>query len=78
MCHYFRVSKNVMDKGGGVSRLSVNILLSHSAKKIRSGTLLCFTLFRVSKNLMPKRGTSRISVEKILSHSAENFPIGTF
>ena len=30
-----------MDKRGGVSRFSVEIFLSHSAEKFRSGTLLC-------------------------------------
>ena len=34
----------------------VGIFLSHSTKKILRGTLLCFTKFLVSKQLMDKRG----------------------
>ena len=45
--------------------------LSHSTKKYRRGTLVCFRKNRISKNLMHKNGISLISVEKFLSHSAE-------
>ena len=38
----FLVSKKFMDRrGGGVSRVSVENLLSHSAEKFGGGTLLC-------------------------------------
>ena len=56
----------------GKSRFSVENLLSHSTKKLRRGTLLCFTKLLVSKKLMDKRGgggregVSRFSVEKFL------------
>ena len=45
-----------MHKRGVVSRSTVDISLSYSAEKIRSGTLLCFTEFPVSKKFMEKRG----------------------
>ena len=60
----------------GVSRFSVENFLSHSAKKIRGGTLQCFKL-RVSKNFMHKKGISLFSVEVFSSHSAEKFRRGT-
>ncbi len=34
----------------------MEIFLSHSAEKIRRGTLLCFTVFLVSKTFLEKRG----------------------
>ena len=50
-----------MDKrGGGRERGNITIFcqkfLSHSAKKFRRGTLLCFRKFLVSKNVRDKRG----------------------
>ena len=47
-------------------------------KKIRRGTLLCFTKVQVSKKIMDKRGggkerVSRFSVKIFLPHSAEKF-----
>ena len=50
-----RVSKNFMPERG-ISRFSVENLLSHSAEKLRRGTILCFTKLLVSKKLMDKRG----------------------
>ena len=52
-------------------------ILSHSAEKFRTGTLLCFRKFRVLKNFKPKRGKSRFSIEKFLSRSTEKFRRGT-
>ena len=40
----------------GISRFSIENLLSHSTEKFRRGTLLCFTKFLVSKKFMDKRG----------------------
>ncbi len=41
----FPVAKKFMDRTGeGVSRFSVEKFLSHSAKKIGNGTLLCCVL----------------------------------
>ena len=40
----------------GISRISIESLLFHSTEKLCWGTLLCFTKFLVSKNLMDKRG----------------------
>ncbi len=39
-----------------MSRFSVENFLSHSAEKIRRGTLLCFREFLVSKTFLEKRG----------------------
>ena len=52
----FLVSKTVKDKRerGGASRLSVEILLSHSSENLRRGNL-CFRKFLVSKNVRDKR-----------------------
>ena len=51
-------SEKFMDKRGEgrVSRFSVEKFLSHSAEKLRRGTLLCFRKFLVSKKFMDKRG----------------------
>ena len=66
-------------RGEGVSRFSVENLLSHSTEKLRRGTLLCFTKFLVSKKLWiteeggGREGVSRFSVRNFLFHSAEKF-----
>ena len=59
--------------GGGISRFTVENFLSHSTKKFRWGTLRCFRKFRVSQNVMHKKGISLSTVEKFLSHSADKF-----
>ena len=58
-------------RGGGVSRFSVENFLSHSTEKLRWGRLRCFRKFRVSQNFMHKKGISLNSVEKFLSHRAD-------
>ena len=70
----FRVSKNFMPKRG-ISRFSIENLVSHSTNKLRRETLLCFTKLLVSKNLWIRggEGVSRFSFKKFLSHSAEKF-----
>ena len=64
----------------GISRFSIENLLSHNTKKLRRGTFLYFTKFVVSKRLMDKTGgggvVSRFSV-KIFFLSAEEFRRGT-
>ena len=51
-----------------MSRFSVAIFLSHSAKKSRGGTVQSFRNFRVSKNLKHKKGISLVvSVEFFVS-----------
>ena len=71
-------SKNLMPKRG-ISRFSIDILLSHSTEKFRRGTLLCC----VSQNLRQRKsfgkegGVSRASVESFSSHIAEKFGRGT-
>ena len=56
-------TKKVLIKGG-VSKLSVEIFLSHSAEKTRMGTFWCFT------NSMHKKGLSLNSFDNTLSHCA--------
>ena len=60
-----------MQKRGGVSQLFVQNFLSHSTKKFRCGTVRCFRKFRVSQNVMHKKGISLNSVEKFSSHNAD-------
>ena len=57
---------------GGASRLSAELLLSHSTENLRRGNL-CFRKVLVSKNVKDnrERGASRLSVENLLSHSTE-------
>ena len=60
---------------GGVSRFSVENFLSHSAEKIRKGTLKSFINFGYG-NIFCSRGLChdfRFSVENFLSLSAEKF-----
>ena len=59
----------------GVSRLSVENFLSHSAENFRRGTLQCFINFGYRKILC--LWISRFSIENLLSHSAEKFRRGT-
>ena len=69
----------------GTSQLFTENLLSHSTEKLRRGTLLCFTIFLVSKRFMDKRGgvgggrtgVSRFSVKHFLSQIGEKFRRGT-
>ena len=74
---HFSVSKNfgyrkiLCIREGGVSRFSVENVLSRSTEKFRWGTLRFFRKFRVSQNFMHKKGISLNSVEKFLSHSAD-------
>ena len=46
----FLVAKKLMDKKGGVSKLCIENFLSHSAKKLRRGTLLSFINFGFRQN----------------------------
>ena len=43
------------ERGGGVSRFSVENFLSHSTEKFRWGTLLCSRKFCVSQKFMHKK-----------------------
>ncbi len=45
-----------MDKKGGVSRISVGTLLSHSTEKLHRGILLCFRKDLVSKKFKEEGG----------------------
>ena len=67
----------MLKRGGGVSRLSVEIVTSYSSQTFRRGSLLCFGKFPVSKNIMHKSGTSRFSVENLLFHSTKKIRRGT-
>ena len=66
----------------GISRFSVENLLSRSTEKLRRGTNLCFTKLLVSKQLMDKRGGGGREYHDFLSksllfHSAEKIRRGT-
>ena len=54
----FPVAKKFMDKGGGISRLCVEKIFTHSAEKLRKGVLFCFTNFRYRNMLGIKEGGS--------------------
>ena len=60
-----------------LSYTSVDKFLSHSSKKLRRGSSLCFTEFLVSKKFMEKEGGPRFPVEYFLSHIAEKICRGT-
>ena len=53
------IEKNWTRGGGGVSRFSVEIFLSLSAKKIPLGNLLVFHYFRASKTFMDEEGDGK-------------------
>ena len=46
----------IRDRGGGASRLSVEILLSHNTEKFRRGSL-CVRKVLVSQNFMDVKGS---------------------
>ena len=56
MFHRISGIGKVYGEEGGVPGFPVENFLSHSAEKIRRGTLLCFTVFLVSKTFLEKRG----------------------
>ena len=72
----FGIEKFYGQEGGneGVSQFSIKNFLSHSTGKLRKGTLLCLTKFRVSKNFLPEGGRT---IFWRLSHSTEKFRKGT-
>ena len=57
----------------GIAQFFVKNFLSHTAEKIRRGTLRCFRKFLVSKNFIHKKGISRLSVGNFLSHNTKKF-----
>ncbi len=68
------VAKKFMDKkGGGVSRISVEKILSNSAEKFRSGIPPSFINFGYRKNLDKRGGGIEIFRRKILVSQCRNF-----
>ena len=67
--------EKVSIKEGGVSTVSVENFLSHSAENFRSGEHFSVSLVSVSKSFMRHRLMSRFSIfsQKFLSHSADRF-----
>ena len=70
----FRVSKKFMRKRG-ISRFSIEKLVSHSTNKLRRETILCFTKILVLKSFLGEGGKEGGSItvfflKKVLSHSA--------
>ncbi len=75
----FRYRKSLWRRRGGVPGFPVENFLSHSAEKIRRGTLLCFS-FSGIENISGEEGVGGVSgvfVEMFLSHFAEKFRRGT-
>ena len=60
--HLFSGIEKVCVRGGGVSKVSVESYLSHSAEKFRWGESLMFHDFRVSKKFILQRVISRLSI----------------
>ena len=75
---WYRKTLRIRERGGA-SRLSVEILSSHSTENLRRGNL-CFRKFLVSKNVKDKRkrerGASRLSLENLFSHRTEQLRRG--
>ena len=72
--------EKVWIRGGGgvvVSRFSVEKFLSHSAEKLRTRTLQCFTNFEYRK-IFRFGGLCHVFCRIFSSQSAENFRRGTF
>ena len=73
----FLVSKKKLWIRGGISRFSIENLLSHSTEKLCRGTLLCSRKILVSKNVRDKRGGKYHNFRRIfLSHSAKKIRRG--
>ena len=62
---------------GGYQDFLSKIICLTVPKKIRRGTLSCFTNFGYQKCFDKRGGVSRFSVENNLSHRAEKFRRGT-
>ena len=68
------IEKVWIREGGGVSRFSVEIFLSHSAEKFRRGILYCCNNFGYRKSLDKRGGrASRFSVEIFFITLPKNF-----
>ncbi len=61
----FPVAKKFMDKGGGLSRFSVEKIFSHSAKKFLRGIFYCLTNFRYRKMLGIREGGNTMFRRKV-------------
>ena len=64
-------SEKVWIRGGGVSRFSVEFLLSHSAEILGRGIPHCYSNFGF-RNCRDKKGGIKIFHRDFLSHIAEN------
>ena len=62
----FRFWKKLGLKEGRISRLSIEIILSRSTRKLRGGALSCFGWFRLTKNLKPESRKLRFSIKKFV------------
>ena len=83
MCHEFRISKSFMLERS-MSRFSVENFSSRFTKKLRRGTILCFTKFLVSISFMENRGrrrtegVSKLSVKIFFVSVLKKFVEGPF
>ena len=60
----------------GISRFSIEILLSQSAEKLRRRTLLCFEKFLASKNVSANRGGSQDFPSRTFCLTVPNIFVG--
>ena len=79
-----KISENeIFNSSLGITRFSIEKMLSQSSEKLRRETLLCYGLgkFRCRKNLKigdgGAEGLSRSCVENFLSHLVEKLSSGT-
>ena len=76
------VAKKMMDKrGGGVSRLSVEKILSHNAHNFHKGTLLCCVSEKIpqqKRSGITKWGYQDLPSKSFVSQSAESIVGETF
>ena len=71
------IDKRVEGGGWGISRLSIEFFLSHSAKKFRRGILYCCNIFGYRKILDKRGGEYQVFPWKnFLYHSAKSFRRG--
>ena len=71
-----RVPKKFGSEGEGVSRISVENFLSHSAKISVGESFTVALISGKEKVRMREGGVSRTSAENVLSHRADNFRSG--
>ena len=72
----FRIWKTFMHKRG-ISQFTVKSFLTQSTEELRSGTLLCFSKFLVSRGVTDIRQLSRLPVKSFLPYRSKKI-VGVF